>query len=418
MLPKVRIDGGAPGPLVTPSSIFLPPQGARPAMADMILVTAIDLDGPRIAQSLAIAGTVDTVYASTSNLFVATSRYEAMFQSGIALPPEPPLYLTDVHQIRLGSDAMAVAGSASIEGYLDSNPDKAAFRLSDYQGRLRAVTSSTRAWGGAIQNRLTILEPSTLVPGLLKTVAYLPNRQRPESLGKPYELVYGTRFVGDRLYAVTFRVVDPLYVVDLADSTDPRIAGALELPGFSEYLHPLPSGVLLGFGKDAKPASGFGDGQGAWYQGLQLSLYDVRDVGKPREIQRVVVGKRGSDSALLRDHHAFSALMQPDGTGSLAIPVHVADGPTPLGGSGDSAFYPWAWSGLARFALTGTSAANAQLVHLPNLVAITTAPWTSPYFADPATSSGRSVLFRNGTVYVGFGQFWRQDAAGHVSGPY
>lgn len=416
LLPKVRVDGGGAMPLLQVSSVFAPPQGTRAPVADMILVTAIDLDAPRIAQSLAIVGGAETVYASTASLYVATTRYASTY-AGAAIPVELPFQTTDVHRIRLDADAMSIVGSASVEGYLDSNPDKAAFRLSDYQGRLRAVTSSSLMWGGVIRNRLTILEPSTVVPGLLKTVSWLPNRQRPEPLGKPSELVYGTRFVGDRLYAVTFRMVDPLYVIDLADSTDPRIAGALELPGFSEYLHPLPSGVLLGFGKDAKPAANAGDGQGAWYQGLQLSLYDVRDVGKPREIQRMLVGKRGSDSALLRDHHAFSALMQPDGTGTLAIPARVADGASPQYGTGDSATYPWQWSGLVRFGLGGTSAANAQLVQLPSLVTHKASTSTAPPQNDPAATTARSILFRNGTIYVGHGTFWRQDASGNVFGP-
>jgi len=417
LLPQVRIDNGAPAPLVASSSVLAPPQGAQPPMADMIVLTAIDLDALRVVQSLAIVGTAQAIYASASNLFVATSRY-ASIGTGVASPIQAPVYLTDVHQVGLGADTMTVVGSASVEGFLDHDADKASFRLSDYQGRLRVVTSSTRMWGGANQNRVTVLEPSKVAPGTLRTLSYLPNARRPESLGKPNELLYGTRFVGDRLYAVTFKSIDPLYVVDLGDSTDPRIAGALEVPGFSEYLHPLPNGVLLGFGKDARPATEVGDGQFAWYQGLQLSLYDVRDLGKPREIQRVVAGRRGSDSALLRDHHAFGALMQPDGTGTFAIPVRIADGAAPASGTGDSAFYAWQWSGLMRFALQGTTAADARLVPLANLVSHKPTAADAVNSNDPAKTTGRSVLFRNGSVYVGNGLFWRQDAGGNVSGPF
>jgi hypothetical protein len=289
--------------------------------------------------------------------------------------------------------------------------------LSEYQGRLRAVTSSTTLWGGVNQNRVTILEPSTLAPGLLKTVSYLPNPQRPQMLGKPYEILYSTRFVDDRLYAVTFKSIDPLYIVDLADVADPRIAGALELPGFSNYLHPLPNGLLLGFGKDTRPANELGDGQFAWYQGLQLTLFDVRDASTLRAMQSVVMGKRGSDSALLRDHHAFSMLAQSDGLATLAFPARIHDGPSPLYGSGDSAYYPWQESGLARFELRGATAADARLVQMPSLLTHTVTQ-SSPNFIDPAAIGGRSVLFRNGTIYIGNGQFWRQDSAGIASGPY
>jgi len=415
LLPKLSVDGGTPTAAVAASAVYAPPQGERKGTADMVLVTMIDLSAPRIAQTLAILGTVETVYASTSNLFVASSRYVLRGADGVLLPAEPPYYLTDIHQIRLGSDAMSVVGSASIEGFLGTDADKAAFRLSDYQGRLRAVTSSSFMWGVG-QNRVTILEPSTISPGLLRTVSYLPNARRPQSLGKPFELLYGTRFLDDRLYAVTFKKIDPLYIVDLADNTDPRIAGQLELPGFSDYLHPLPNGLLLGFGKDARPAGVNGDGQFAWYQGLQLTLFDVNDVGHPRQIQTVVMGKRGSDSALLRNHHAFSMLTQADGSGSIGIPARIHDGPTPLDAA-DWTYYPWQQSGLMRFELRGTNAADARLVQMPSLI-IQSAAQSSGYFPDSASDGGRSVLFRNGAIYIGNGQFWRQDNAGNTFGPY
>ena len=37
------------------------------------------------------------------------------------------------------------------------------------------------------------------------------------------------RFTGARGYLVTFRSVDPLYVLDLTDPTDPQVAGSLQV---------------------------------------------------------------------------------------------------------------------------------------------------------------------------------------------
>ena len=417
LLPKVRINGGEASTAVAAQDVHAPPQGSQKALADMILVTAIDLDQPRIAQTLGIIGPLETVYTSTGNLFLASSRSGWLSLAGMLPLREPPFYLTDIHQIRLGADALNIVGSGSLEGQLGFNSDKAAFRLSEYEGRLRAVTSNNWMWGGQSANRLTILEPSTVAPGLLRTVSYLPSARRPEVLGKPGEELHSTRFVGDRLYAVTFKQVDPLYVVDLSNSADPRISGQLQLPGFSDYLHPLPNGLLLGFGKYARPADVNGDGQFGWFQGLQLSLFDVSNANQPREIQSVVIGKRGSDSALLRDHHAFSALMQPDGSGSFAIPARIHDGPVPQYGNGDSAYYPWAYSGLLRFELRGATPVEARLVQTPSLV--THSAQLNPInFNDPGSYDGRSVLFRNGAIYIGNGQFWRQDNLGNTFGPY
>lgn len=416
LLPKMRVDGGDAVGAVIPSAVYAPPQGSRSPLADMILVTAIDLAAPRIVQTMAIIGSIETAYASTGHLYLASSRVEYRTTMGALLSIEPPALRTDIHQIRLGADGMDIVASGSVEGFLGYDADKAAFRLSEHQGRLRAVTSSNTWWTGN-KNRLTILEPSTLVPGLLRTVSVLPNALRPAPLGKPHELLYGTRFVGERLYAVTFKNIDPLYVIDLSDSRDPRIAGELELPGFSDYLHPLAGGLLLGFGKDAVPADTTADARFAWYQGLQLTLFDVSDPARPRELQRALMGKRGSESALMRNHHAFSVLPAADGSLAVALPARIHDG-SPLSCCGPSAMYPWQYSGLMRFELRGAGAA-ARLQALPPLVTHrASVPAYSAPSDDAAASSARSVLFREGTVYVGGGKFWHLDNVGTIVGPY
>lgn len=416
MMPKVRVQGQL-APLVRATEVYAPPQGARKPVANLVLVVAIDLASPRIVQSMAIAGASEALYGSPGNLFLASARYESRNSFGTLLP-EPAFPVTDIHQIRAGADGLAIVGSGTVEGHLGGDADKAPFRMSEHQGRLRVVSSSGSMWGGVVRNRLSILEPSAATPGLLKTVAFLPNAARPEPLGKPNEVLYGTRFLGERLYAVTFLKIDPLYVVDLAQPADPRIVAALQVPGFSDYLHPLPNGLLLGFGKDAKPASTMGDAGFAWYQGLQVSLFDVRDAGKPRELQRLVIGKRGSDSALLRHHHAFSALLDASGFGTFAIPARIHDGDRPEFGTEDWASYPWVESGLLRFALQGTGAGDARIVPLKTLV--THRPQDGPMYSymDATARNGRSVLFPAGTVYVGEGAFWRQDAAGNTAGPF
>lgn len=73
----MRINGGDATTAVAVTAVHAPPQDSRKPIADMIVITAIDLSEPRIAKTLAIVGSVETVYASSTNLFVASSRYEA-----------------------------------------------------------------------------------------------------------------------------------------------------------------------------------------------------------------------------------------------------------------------------------------------------------------------------------------------------
>jgi hypothetical protein len=201
--------------------------------------------------------------------------------------------------------------------------------------------------------------------------------------------------------------------VDLADASSPRIAGALEVPGFSDYLHPLGNGLLLGFGKDTIPSGGSGDGQFAWYQGLMLSLYDVSDPTKLREIDRAVIGRRGSDSAALHDHHAFTTMKIGNST-TVAFPARINAGSTEIA---PPYTYPWSASGMLRYEVRGTTPQNVTLWELPSLMTHSAATGSQPIF-DAAANNGRAVLYPNASFYVGNGQIWRLDAFGKSAGPF
>jgi uncharacterized secreted protein with C-terminal beta-propeller domain len=110
------------------------------------------------------------------------------------------------------------------------------------------------------------------------------------------ERIYGVRFIDDAAYVVTFRQVDPLYVVDLSDPTKPAVKGELKITGYSAYLHPIGPGRLLGIGQEATP-----EGRRA---GVQASIFDVSDPASPKLVTRTVVGGNSYTSAEY-DHHAF-----------------------------------------------------------------------------------------------------------------
>ena len=400
LLPQVSINGGPPQPLAGAQSVYAMPLGARRQVADIFVVMSIDMTAPAITQAIVVAGSADAVYVSTNAVYLASARDNLRDGYGRLLPGEPPYILTDVHRIDLASAGMVVAGTGTVEGSLDADLDKAQMRMSEHDNRLRVVTNSFSMWG-APSNRVTVLEPSSVAPGLLKTVGWLPNAQRPEPLGKPGERLHATRFAGERLYAVTFQQVDPLYVVDLSVASDPRIVGALEVPGFSEYLHPLPTGQLIGFGREGA----------VWQAGLHLSLYNVSASGAPTEVQRFRLGRAYSSSGLEKHHHALSALLDADGSGKIAFPARIHEG-TP----NNTGYYPWFFSGLLQFNLRFATPTELRLEPTDFLYAYhkDTAP---PNFDDAAADDARSILFPNGTVYVGFGRFWHQDAAGVTIGP-
>ena len=118
--------------------------------------------------------------------------------------------------------------------------------------------------------------------------------QKVAGLGKG-ERVYSVRFVGDTGYVVTFRQIDPLYTLDLADPARPRVLGELKIPGYSAYLHPVGEDLLLGVGQDATE-----EGRPT---GTQISLFDVSDLRRPARLHTHHLGAGWSEAE--RDPHAF-----------------------------------------------------------------------------------------------------------------
>ncbi len=105
------------------------------------------------------------------------------------------------------------------------------------------------------------------------------------------ETMQSSRYINDTLYLVTFRVVDPLFAIDLSNPETPQILGELTIPGFSTYLHPVDDTHLIGLG--------FEGGS------MKVSLYNVSDRTNPVEEQKLLLSTF-SYSPALYDPHAVT----------------------------------------------------------------------------------------------------------------
>jgi uncharacterized secreted protein with C-terminal beta-propeller domain len=171
-----------------------------------------------------------------------------------------------------------------VPGYLLSQ-----WSLSEYKGVLRVVSTETPAWwgsGAASQTYVTTLRAQGGGLVQLGQVGGLGRGDR----------VFAVRMMGATGYVVTFKQVDPLYTLDLHDPAAPRELGELELPGYSSYLHPLSSTLLLGVGQSM-------NAQGNVTSGTQVSLFDVGDPKHPALLQQARLGQGWSLAE--GDHHAF-----------------------------------------------------------------------------------------------------------------
>ena len=134
------------------------------------------------------------------------------------------------------------------------------FALDERDGKLRIATTENRiyldeiAWlenpTRTVPNTESRQRSFTHVTVLEPRGAALATAGQVRDLA-PGERIYSTRFVGTRGYVVTFRQVDPLFVIDLAQASAPKVLGELKIPGFSEYMHPIDEGHLLTIGREA-----------------------------------------------------------------------------------------------------------------------------------------------------------------------
>lgn len=243
----------------------------------LLTVLTIDLDkGLSANDSDSVLANVGTVYGTSDAL------YAASYAGGIGGTGGDPA--TTVHKFvtdRAGQTSYRASGT--IPGTLLSQ-----WALSEHAGVLRAASTLQRwdvATGSASESFVTTFEERD---GRLVELA------RVGGLGRG-ERIYAVRFIADVGYVVTFRQVDPLYTLDLADPRRPQLLGELKIPGYSAYLHPVGEDLLLGVGQDATE-------QGRRI-GAQVSLFDVSNLRAPKRVATAPLS--GWSSAVEHDHRAF-----------------------------------------------------------------------------------------------------------------
>ena len=207
---------------------------------------------------------------------------------------------------------------------------------------------------------------------------------KPRSLPSIYSYTDYRRFLRDSFLAA--KKADPLIALDLSDPSHPEVAGELEVPGFSTYLHPVDQTHLLAVGKDAEDMGSF-----AWFQGLQLSLFDVSDLSHPVQVDKVIIGSRGTDSEALHDP---KALTYDSRLGLLAVPVTLYQG-----GTGGSDYGDFSSVGLYVYRVRPDQGFDLAGVvdHTQDACAAGRAAGCS---ASPLTSVRRSLIIGEGLFSV------------------
>lgn len=324
-------------------------------------ISVIPLNDPDAIQSSCYVGEAYGMYMSTESLYLTGQRYEYTETSSADF--------TQIHKFALNGAEVDYRGSAEIPGTL-GHGEQLDFRLSEHDDLLRVVTSeyqysivpltvfedeSEDAGADSIDHRVTILRESSSEEAL-ETVSTLPNASQPTEIGKPDERLYGVRFFEDRAYMVTFQQIDPLYVIDLADPEEPRIAGELEIPGVADFLHPIADQLLLTIGRSVELIpTGEERPDLVLFDGLKVELLDVSDISSPVSRGSIEIGERGTYSEALYNRHAFTFQADFSGPGTnarFALPVDVFVDGEPQQAEPEIWNQRWDSSGLHLFELT------------------------------------------------------------------
>jgi len=286
--------------------------------SQLTMITSLSVQPGMVTDSKAVlSNSTNHIYVSQSGIYLAGADYGWYRQDG-----------SFIHKFTIDEGQVSYVGMGLVPGWIDNQ-----FAMDEHKGHLRVATTI----GFVSKSNPTSTNNLYILDGTMTTVGKL------EGLA-PGEQIYSARFMGDRGYMVTFKKVDPFFVIDLSDPTDPTMLGYLKIPGYSDYMHPYDENHVIGLGKDTMEAS---SGNFAWYQGLKLSLFDVTDVAHPKEVSKLIIGDRGTESEALHDHRAFQFFGAHD---KIVIPVDLYEVQNPNGR--DNQHGEFVWQGAYVISLT------------------------------------------------------------------
>ena len=192
---------------------------------------------------------------------------------------------TIINKIELFKNKITPVANGKIPGHIINQ-----FSLDEHDENLRIATTINPRWSRYIETQKESSNNIYILDKGLKEVGSLTGLAKNER-------IFSTRFIGDRLYMVTFKQVDPFFIIDLSNSTNPKELGELKIPGFSRYLHPYDDNIIIGIGKDATETGRT--------KGLKISLFNIKDVKNPEEVAKYTLSSDYSNSNALYEHKAF-----------------------------------------------------------------------------------------------------------------
>lgn len=245
-------------------------------------------------------GAGQEIYSSQNNLYITKVKYEYKDSKMYGYYNNYDVN-TYIYKFKLEDSKATYVNVGSVPGEVLNQ-----FSMDENDGYFRIATTDSDNWNSETnKNNLYVLNEDLEIVGKV------------ENLAKG-EKIYSVRFMGNRAYMVTFVETDPLFVIDLADPTNPTVLGELKIPGYSKYLHPYDENHIIGFGENTK-VNEYG---GVVTDGMKMALFDVTNPSDPKEMFAVDIGEKGTYSELLYNH---KALLFSKEKNIIAFPVSISE---------------------------------------------------------------------------------------------
>ncbi len=256
----------------------------------------------------AYLGGAQNIYADQTSFYISDVRY-IWSDDG---------QMTNIYKFAIADGKFDYQSNCSLPGELLNQ-----FSMDVHNGyfRVAMTTRNPKKWDESL-NHLLILDQDLAVVGKVADLA-------------PGERIYSTRMLGDKVFMVTYRQVDPFYVIDTADPTAPKVLGYLKIPGYSCYLHPYDKNTIIGVGMNTVEKE---NGR-IVNDGVKISLFDISNPQKPIEKDMVLIGDGNANTDVNYDHKAFLFNASKN---ILALPVQLS---TPYGYSKDAYIFQFDKSG-------------------------------------------------------------------------
>ena len=194
------------------------------------------------------------IFMSQDNLYMTSHMYQNNdFSCPRGLFCMMPYYSrwenTLIHKINIDNEKLSYQDSTILPG-----KPLTQYSMDEHDGKFRIITQKfypeRKTWVYVLDKDLKLLWS---LDGLWKT-----------------EDFKSSRFMWDKLFLVTFKQIDPFYVIDMS-SDQPKVMWELKIPGYSTYLHPYDENHIIGLGYNTTTNKWWG----TINDGLKIDLYEI-----------------------------------------------------------------------------------------------------------------------------------------------